>query len=265
MAGSSKNLTDEVDAFSDEFDLDPDNRNSRDSRDSKTRESRIRFKKELAYALQWVSIALIGSFFITLIGNILPIQLMKPEWLDKLITSIRSGASFPLYGAISMMLARIFAPNDQTLIRRLRLVRRFAALMSIVFLLIIPLQIFAGLKIIGNLNVNENQGLAALQKSAAAIEKATTELEFRAALSIIPDVPPIPASAFNQPIPVLKANFLRQLIPQIKRRETLIAEQKRNRTELFLSLSLRDILLSLLYALGFGAIAKRSFFLNFSN
>jgi len=190
---------------------------------------------------------------------------MKPEWLDKLITSIRSGASFPLYGAISMMLARIFAPNDQTLIRRLRLVRRFAALMSIVFLLIIPLQIFAGLKIIGNLNVNENQGLAALQKSAAAIEKATTELEFRAALSIIPDVPPIPASAFNQPIPVLKANFLRQLIPQIKRRETLIAEQKRNRTELFLSLSLRDILLSLLYALGFGAIAKRSFFLNFSN
>jgi hypothetical protein len=54
------------------------------------------FKNNVANALRWAFIALIGIFIASVISVILPIQLFKPEWQDKLISSIRGGASFPL-------------------------------------------------------------------------------------------------------------------------------------------------------------------------
>jgi hypothetical protein len=86
--------------------------------------------------------------------------------------------------------------------------------------------------------------------------KFIREESFRLCFECIPKL--------TEPIPALKANVLQQINPQIKRLETLIEEQRRKRTELFIGFSIRDVFICLLYALAFGAMARKSFFFNFS-
>ena len=81
------------------------------------------FQNDVVNALRWASIALIGIFFASVISVILPIQLFKPEWQDKLVSSIRGGASFPLEGVLFMMLASVLSPDDQGITKQLRRVR----------------------------------------------------------------------------------------------------------------------------------------------
>lgn len=217
------------------------------------------FKNDVANALRWASIALIGIFIASVISVILPFQLFKPEWQDKLISSIRGGASFPLEGVLFMMLASVLSPEDQGISKQLRRARKFAVAMSLIFLIMAPLQLYTGLKVIGGRTTNEFESLAVLKRGASAIDRSVSEAEFRAALGSIPGAPPLPAPTLTEPIPSLRANVLQQINPQIKRLETLLEEQRRKRTELFIGFSIRDVFICLLYALAFGATAKRSF------
>jgi hypothetical protein len=227
--------------------------------------SKDRLKRDVANALKWASIALIGIFFASVISSILPIQLLNPLWQDKLINSIRGGASFPLEAVLFMMLACVLSPNNPFLIKYLQWIRTFAEAMSLIFLLMIPLQLYTGFKVIGGRATSEFESLAALKRGAFAIDQSVSEAEFRAALGSIPGAPPLPATKLTETIPSLKANVLQQINPQIKQLETLIEKQRRRRTELFIGFSIRDVFICLLYALAFGAMARKSFFLNFSH
>jgi len=130
--------------------------------------------------------------------------------------------------------------------------------MSLIFLAIAPPQLYTGLRVIGGRTTNEFESLAVLNLGASAIDRSVSEAEFRAALGSIPGARPLPATTLTEPIPSLKANVLQQISPQIKRLETLIEEQRRKRTEQFIGFSIRDVFICLLYALAFGAMAKRS-------
>jgi hypothetical protein len=254
MTGFPRELGDEIEAYAE------DNENQGEYR----RSNKNRLKNDVANALRWASIALIGVFIASVISVILPIQLLNPEWQDKLIASIRGGASFPLEGVLFMMLASVLSPNDPILIKHLKRVRKFAGAMSLIFLFMIPLQLYTGFKVIGGRATSEFESLAVLKSGASAIDKSVSEADFRAALGSIPGAPPLPATKLTEPIPALKANVLQQINPQIKRLESLIEEQRRKRTELFIGFSIRDVFICLLYALAFGAMARKSFFLNFS-
>jgi hypothetical protein len=223
-----------------------------------------RFKSDVANALKWASIALIGIFVVSVISIILPIQLLNPEWQDKLINSIRGGASFPLEGVLFMMLAALLCPDDPSISKQLRRVRKFAVAMSLSFFLITPLQLYTGFKVIGRLSTVYFESLAVLKSGAAAIDQSVSEADFRAALGSIPGAPPLPATKLTESIPALKANVLQQINPQIKRLETLIEQQRRKRTELFIGFSIRDVIICLLYALAFGAMARRTLNLDHS-
>jgi hypothetical protein len=216
------------------------------------------FRNDVANALRWASIALIGIFIVSMISVILPIQLFKPEWQDKLIGSIRGGASFPLEGVLFMMLASLLSPDDPVISKNLRRVRKFSAAMSLIFLLMVPLQLYTGYKVIGSRTTGEFESLAVLKNGAYAIDRSASEAEFRAALASIPGAPPLPATKLTEPIPLLKANVLQQINPQIKQLETQIGEQRRKRTQLFIGFGIRDVFICLLYALAFSAMAKRS-------
>lgn len=245
MTGLPRELSDEIEAYPEDSKTQGEHRRS----------STNRLKNDLANALRWASIALIGIFIASVISEILPIQLLNPVWQDKLINSIRGGASFPLEGVLFMMLASVLSPNDPILIKHLKRVRRFAGAMSLIFLFMIPLQLYTGFKVIGGRATSEYESLAVLKRGASAIDKSVSEADFRAALGSIPGAPPLPATKLTEPIPALKANVLQQINPQIKRLETLIEEQRRKRTELFIGFSIRDVFICLLYALAFGAMA----------
>lgn len=216
------------------------------------------FRNDVANALRWASIALIGIFIVSVISVILPIQLFRPEWQDKLIGSIRGGASFPLEGVLFMMLASLLSPDDPVIFKNLRRVRKFSAAMSLIFLLMVPLQLYTGYTVIGSRTTGEFKLLALLKNGAYAIDRSASETEFRAALASIPGAPPLPATKLTEPIPLLKSNVLQQINPQIKQLETQIGEQRRKRTELFIGFGIRDVFICLFYALAFGAMAKRT-------
>lgn len=255
MTEFPKQLSEDIDAYSEE--------NKKRKRIDFSSQNRL--KRDAANALKWASIALIGIFFASVISSILPIQLLNPLWQDKLINSIRGGASFPLEAVLFMMLACVLSPNNPVLIKYLKWMRAFAGTMALIFLLMIPLQLYTGFKVIGGRTTREFESLAALKRGAFAIDQSVSEDDFRAALGSIPGAPPLPATKLTETIPTLKANVLRQINPQIKQLETLINEQRSKRTELFIGFSIRDVFICLLYALAFGAMARKSFFLNFTH
>jgi hypothetical protein len=164
-----------------------------------------------------------------------------------------------------MMLASVLSPDDQGITKQLMRVRKFAVAMSLIFLVMAPLQLYTGLRVIGGRTTNEFESLAVLKCGASAIDRSVSEAEFRAALGSIPGAPPLPATTLTEPIPSLKANVLQQINSQINRLETLIEEQHRKQTELFIGFSIRDVFICLLYALAFGAMAKNHSFSTFSN
>lgn len=216
--------------------------------------------KTLSTALNWASICLFGVFGVSVISNILPLELLNPQWQDKFITSIRGGASFPLEASVCMLLAATFAPRNPAIQRRWNRVRQFAGILSIIFLLFIPWQVYSGLRLLNNRVSDEYQALASLQTSARAIAASTNEAQFREALGSIPGAPPLPATSLAETLPSLKANVLQQITPQIKSLETLLERQRNRRNELFTGFAIRDSLICLFYALGFGAFAKVSLF-----
>ena len=168
-------------------------------------------------ALQWASIALIGVFLASVISLILPIELLNPRWQAKLIESIRGGASFPLEGSLFMLVAAALTPGNTTLSRRVHLVQNFAGLLSAVFLIMIPLK----------------------------------------ALASIPGTPRLPEAKLSEPIASLKAKALQQINPQIEGIENQIQNIRADRSKLFRGFAIRDSVISLLYALAFGAIKRR--------
>ena len=78
MAGFPRELGDEFETYLQNGETPKDFR----------RPSENRFNNDVANALCWASIALIGIFIASVISIILPIQLLDSEWQDKLINRL---------------------------------------------------------------------------------------------------------------------------------------------------------------------------------
>ena len=102
--------------------------------------------QDLADPLKWIGISLLGVFVATAVAAALPVKLMDSIWINRICGSIRGGVSFPL---IAMALIMIGAYLQRTgkeppMVTDFRRLCSWAALG---FLLMIPLQSWAGQKL----------------------------------------------------------------------------------------------------------------------
>jgi hypothetical protein len=103
--------------------------------------------QDLADPLKWIGIGLLGIYVATAVAAVLPVKLMDPIWINRICGSIRGGVSFPL---IAMALIMIGAYLQRTgkeppMVTNFR---RLCSWAAFGFLLMIPLQSWAGQKLI---------------------------------------------------------------------------------------------------------------------
>jgi hypothetical protein len=187
---------------------------------------------------------------------LLPPALVQPTWQLQFGDSLRGTASVPLVAVALLVFAQRFDPESEALERRLTLVRRLAMAVSLGFLLLIPLQISAGMAQMGRASSGEARQLREIQRVALAIEKAPTQEALNQAIAQLPGLPPDFRGTFTRPISEVRTILLNQIRPQIRSLETRALQARSDRLQAALRLFIFDGITSLGYAIGFGAIGR---------
>lgn len=212
---------------------------------------------EVATLLYWGGFALLGVFIATILTLLWPVQLLQAAWQLRLTEGLRGGAFLPLLGAMVIVLAGLLQPSNEDLLRPVRRVRALAIWASIGFVLLIPLQTYAGVQQLRSAAADANRRLGVLSQATKAIENADSETALREAILQLPGSPArqLPAR-FNQPVPQVRAQLSAALRPRIKAAETAIQDELSKRWQSWLLKAIRDALVAGFFAVGFAGIGQ---------
>ena len=214
----------------------------------------------LVTASRWVALVgwvLVGAALNGVLFSSLPVKLIDPAWQLVVISAILSAGGFVLLGSLLVCGAHLLNPRSNLLQKRLNIVRIGAGWFTVLLLLIIPFQFYAGYRANGVVQETENQSIQLFNKVIKGVTASGDEAELRSFLASLPTPPPVPAR-FDAPFPVIKQRLLTNFSSQLnaatyqsgilnsKRFETFIAEASRNAVHAFL------------LAIGFAGIAEHS-------
>jgi ABC-type multidrug transport system fused ATPase/permease subunit len=216
------------------------------------REARL----ELSLVFQYLGFSLIGLFFAFLLKLVLPLAILQPSWQLQWANALRTTAIFPLLGAVMLLLAQQLRPTSTSLAAQLLWVRRLAVAAAIGFLLLIPLQIRAGLSLLGAGNNSELAALRQVKEVAEEIRRANTEAAMRLALSRLPGAPAQIQGTFTKPLDQVRSVVLEQLQPQIQAADNRLAELRSLRLQAGWLGWITDGLAALALAACFAAIGQ---------
>jgi hypothetical protein len=214
------------------------------------------FDRDLAGILQGVAFALMLVFLVSELKQLLPPALLQPAWQLRAAEALRNIAVLPLMAGVLLLLARRFDPFAAGLEWRLLLFRRLAIAASIGFLLLIPLQITAGLLQINQTTAVEARQLEAVRQVAVAIEQANSTEAMNKAIARLPGLPSDFQGRYTLPLDQVRPRLLSQIRPQIQRLEERLKQLRRQRLGSASGLFVLDGLLSLAYAIAFAALAS---------
>ncbi len=96
--------------------------------------------------MHWVGVAMLGFFLVSVGFQAWPVALIQPAWMQKMTTALIGGGVTPLMGALLLAAAHVVDPEAEHLARRARLVRRLASWVAIGYVLLIPVQLYAGVQ-----------------------------------------------------------------------------------------------------------------------
>lgn len=211
--------------------------------------------QDLADPLKWIGISLLGVFVATAVAAALPVKLMDSIWINRICGSIRGGVSFPL---IAMALIMIGAYLQRTgkeppMVTNFRRLCSWAALG---FLLMIPLQSWAGQKLI-NLAVQKQQArIEPSEKALKAVYASTSAEQLLDAIRLIPGAPPNIGGRLEEPASKVRERLINQIEPQVRQQKEQIKQVVGEiRRDSLISL-VKDGIVALFSALAFAAIGR---------
>jgi hypothetical protein len=212
-------------------------------------------------SLGLLALVFVLIFALQLLVVLLPFQPLDPAWQWRLSNSLINGAPLPLLALALLVIARVFDPEDPELEKRLRRFSRLAVVAALGFLLLLPLQLSAGLRqqqAVGNAQVsrivNAEKHLAQLRQITA---RASSNAELNVSLQKLSG-PVLGPADLALPLPLLKAQVnavFDQAQIQINNDRTALpsAPAATANTEL-----LRNSLACLLLATAFAAFGHRA-------
>ncbi|MEB3256245.1 MAG: hypothetical protein VKJ05_07645 [Synechococcaceae cyanobacterium] len=211
---------------------------------------------DLAGVLQWVGLGMLLAFLAILLKVLLPPALLRPAWQLAVAEALRGGASVALVGAVLLLLAERLDPEEEDLACLVRGVRRLAILAAIGYFLLIPLQVSAGLRQLGQTSGAEERELRQMQQAVETIERARSPEALRSAIGRLPALPPEIRSRLAASSPALRASVLAQIEPKLRRLDNRLREIRRQRLQEVLLLVGLDGLTALAYGIGFAALGR---------
>ncbi len=223
------------------------------SEDDVRKESRSREFSDASRYTHWVGLALLGTFLVGLI-NALPLRITDQAWQLNLISILLNGGGVALLGALLICIARLFDFSDRQVQKRVELVRSLATWVAIGWLLLIPLQLFLGVRLINSQAGSELGQIQAIENISRAVRNANTEEELRTAMAQIPNQPPLPR--LTVPLEVAKANLLAQFQKTINTAKNRQDEGSSSRWQNWMKEVFRNCLQCMMLSIGFLALGK---------
>jgi hypothetical protein len=212
--------------------------------------------ESFAEILQWVAIALFIVFLAIVLAAMLPLEILDSRWQVRVISALLGSSSLPLIGVVLMLLANYLDEAFSPFGSNIRLIRRLAGFAAIGFLLLIPLQITAGTRLLNQQSGNEVGQLKVLQGAADLIRSANNEEDLKNALRKLPGAPNNLNRPLGAPLPQVKAALISRLDPAVKRLQNQVDEAKKNRLEKAIGIWIRDAGMAAGYAIGFSGLGS---------
>jgi hypothetical protein len=204
-----------------------------------------------AVFLQWAGYSLLFIFAVTVVMEVLPLALLQPAWLVRFSGKILGGGVFALTGAVLLVIALRFDPEVLPLARFQKRLRQLARLVALGFLLLIPLQMVAGIFVLKTDAQDIQRKLTRLEQATQVISKSTTESGLINGLAMLPGAPRPNGQKLAIPAPIVKAQVLAQLNRQIPLLQNRVSEVKKLRLETGLAVWFKQGVISAAYATAF--------------
>ena len=211
--------------------------------------------QDLADPLKWIGIGLLAIYVATVVAAALPVKLMDPIWINRICGSIRGGVSFPLEAMALIMIGAYLQRmgKEPPMVTDFRRLCSWAALG---FLLMIPLQSWAGQKLSDLAVQNQQARIEPAQNALKAVYAATNAEELLNAIRIIPGAPPNISGRFEEPVPKVRERLISEIEPQVRQqKEQLKLVTGEIRRDSFINL-IKDGFVALFSALAFAAIGR---------
>jgi len=226
---------------------------SRGAESSRIRSSRS--LQDLADPLKWIGIALLGTYVVTVVAAALPVKLLDPAWINRVCGSLRGGVSFPLE-AMALFLIGAFlqrSGKEPSYVSDLRWLSRWAALG---FLLMIPLQSWAGMKLIDSATEVQKSRLEPAESALKAVYAATNGDQLLEAIRSIPGAPPNIGGRLEEPVAKVRERLISEIEPQVRQQKQQLKEVIGSIRRDSLIALVKDGVVALVSALAFAAIGR---------
>jgi hypothetical protein len=211
---------------------------------------------EFALVVHWLGVALLAYFLVDLAFQAWPVALLKPAWLDQMSGFLVGRSATPLIGVLFIAAASEIDQRSTALAKRSAHIRRLATWVAIGYLLLIPVQIYAGVKLLREQQEIATQQLAQARRAMEAIQASSTDLQLRRAYQSIPgDKAPLP-DPLPVPLNTVKGRLVEAMEARSKKAQYDFGQQMSSLWQRSLGLLFGNILRMLILFVSFAALGR---------
>jgi hypothetical protein len=200
----------------------------------------------IASILSYCGIILFLSTLSAFVFSAFPLKITDPAWQLRIVAGILGSCVNILLSGIIFLISEALSKRN---VKKFAKYLKFIQFLSIVVILAIPFQIYAGRNAINRQAEPLYKIISDLKGYSNGIRASQNEAQLRGFLASIPDGPTLP-DKFNQPYESIKERALTNLQGKINRALNDIESQKSDLTQLFILECVRNSIQSILMFLG---------------
>jgi hypothetical protein len=218
-------------------------------------------RDHLAQCLSTCAILIALSNSIAFLFTLFPVKLLDPFWQLGLCAAMLTTSISVLVSFLFALAALGLSPGSDELKARSRLIAKISSALAIVLLLIIPLQVYSGVRALNAKTQDMLNEANNLKRIAKGLEQTQSEQELRSYVAALPNAPKLP-DKFEVSYAEVKRRVLANMQSIVNKAVYNAEAQKTAGLQTFLLEATRNSLQCLLVSTAFAAIAsirKRSF------
>lgn len=190
----------------------------------------------------------------TFLFSLFPFSGLNSTWLLSMTTAVLSAAPSLLASFLLILCAAGLDSRNQTLTNRIKFISKAAWWMSLILILMIPVQVFSGNKALHAQSQAIFGQVAELRNIIKGIKATGNEQQLRAFMGSLPNPPRLPEK-FDAPFPVIQQRAIGNLEATINRAINDAETQKNKNIQTLIREYARNIIQSLLLSAAFSMIA----------